>query len=226
LTEIKICGITDREDALFAAACGVEALGFIFYAPSPRYITPERAREIIAALPNEVIKVGVFVNQEAATVQQIFTFCGLDLIQLHGDETPEYCDKFLSSRLIKAVVLQTENDLPALKRYHPHAILIDSRTPRKYGGTGQCANWDLAAKARNGYPLILSGGLKEENIAMAMSIVLPPAVDINSGVESVPGRKNRDKVRRIVKLIREIENKVRDKTIFTNTSKKRIENEQ
>jgi len=225
LTEIKICGITEREDAFFAAACGVEALGFIFYPPSPRSIAPSKAKEIIAALPSEVVKVGVFVNQEASAVQQIVDFCGLDLIQLHGDETPEYCSKFPQIRLIKALFLQNEAALAALMSYRTHAILVDARTREKYGGTGQRADWELAAKVKSSHPLILSGGLNEENIAAALALVSPPAVDINSGVESAPGRKDREKVGRIIELIRNRDEKSGDRTIFINTNQKRVENE-
>ena len=214
MTEIKICGITDREDALFAAACGVEALGFIFYPSSPRYIAPVRAKEIIAALPSEVIKVGVFVNQEAKAAQQTFDFCGLDQIQLHGDETPEYCLQFPYARLIKVVCLQNAADLSILEQYRTRAILVDARTPEKYGGTGKKADWRLAARVKESHPLILSGGLSEENIAAALTEVAPAAVDINSGVESAPGRKDHEKVRRIVELIRGRDETRGDKTIF------------
>lgn len=226
MTEIKICGITDQEDALFAAACGVDALGFIFYPTSPRYIDPVIAKEIIAALPCEVIKVGVFVNEQAQAVQQIFDFCGLDLIQLHGDETPEYCRQFPRARLIKAVFLQNEADCSKLDQYPTHAILVDSRAPGKYGGTGTMADWGLAARVRKSYHLILSGGLKEENITAALAAVSPAAVDINSGVESVLRRKDSEKVRRIIELIRRRDKKMKDKSIFINTNQKRAANEQ
>lgn len=226
MTEIKICGITNQEDALFAAACGVDALGFIFYPPSPRYIDPVRAREIIDALPDEVVKVGVFVNQSAPAVRQIFDFCGLDLIQLHGDETPEYCRKFPRTRLIKAVFLQNEADCSKLEQYPTHAILVDSRAPGKYGGTGTMVDWALAARVRKSYPLILSGGLKEENITAALVAVSPAAVDINSGVESVPRRKDSEKVRRIIELIQRRDEIMKDKSIYINTNQKRAANEQ
>lgn len=225
MTEIKICGITDQEDALWAAACGVEALGFIFYPSSPRYIAPEKVREIIAALPAEVVKVGVFVNQAAQAVQQICDFCGLDLIQLHGDETPAYCRQFPPVRLIKAVFLQSSADLATLAQYRTHAILVDARTPEKYGGTGKKADWGLAAKVRENHHLILSGGLKEENIAAALDAVFPPAVDINSGVEASPGRKDHEKVRRIVELIRRRDETKVDKTIFCKFASEEVENE-
>ncbi len=202
MTEIKICGITDLEDALFAVACGVEALGFIFYNRSPRHITPSDARRIITALPPEVAMVGVFVNQKPDEVQQIFDDCGLDYIQLHGDETPAYCRRFPPSLLIKAVSLTGEDELPALASYQVRAMLVDSRDAGRYGGTGRRANWALARRVKENRPLILSGGLKAENIAAALAEVSPAAVDINSGVEIAPGRKDRDKVRRVVDIIR------------------------
>ena len=202
MTEIKICGITDLEDALFAVACGVEALGFIFYNRSPRHITPSDARRIITALPPEVAMVGVFVNQKPDEVQQIFDDCGLDYIQLHGDETPAYCRRFPPSLLIKAVSLTGEAELPALASYQVRAMLVDSRDAGRYGGTGRRANWALARRVKENRPLILSGGLKAENIAAALAEVSPDAVDINSGVEIAPGRKDRDKVRRVVDIIR------------------------
>lgn len=202
MTEIKICGITELEDALFAAACGVEALGFIFYDRSPRHITPSDARRIIIALPPEVARVGVFVNQKPDEVQQIFDDCGLDYIQLHGDETPAYCRRFSPSLLIKAVSLTEESELPALASYQVRAVLVDSRDAGRYGGTGRRADWALARRVKESRTLILSGGLQAENIAAALAEVSPAAVDINSGVEITPGRKDRDKVRRVVDIIR------------------------
>ena len=226
MTEIKICGIRDQEEALFAAACGVEALGFIFYPGSPRYIDPPKAREIIAALPAAVAKVGVFVNHSAPAVRQIMDFCGLDLIQLHGDETPEYCLQFPSSRLIKALFLQNEADLINLERYRTRAILLDARTAEKYGGTGKRSDWVLAKRANDVHNIILSGGLNEENIAAALAEVAPPAVDLNSGVEFAPGRKDREKVRRIVALIRGSNETRGNKTIFGKFAHEEGDNEE
>ena len=215
MREIKICGITDKDDALFAAGCGIGALGFIFYPPSPRYVSPVKAREIIAALPAGVAKVGVFVNHDIGEVRQIFDFCGLDFIQLHGDETPEYCRSFPASRLIKAFFLQNDQDLEALKLYRVRAVLVDRRDAGRYGGTGKMANWELALKVKAVQKLILSGGLGEDNIAGALSLVSPPAVDLNSGVETAPGRKDRDKIRRIVHIIRSMDDGAGNGEIFS-----------
>ena len=203
MTQVKICGITNEEDALCAAKLGAAALGFIFYPPSPRNIVPENARKIVSAIPAEVVRVGVFVNESAAEVKRIVDYCGLDMIQLHGDETPEYCRQFPSSELIKAVELINDDDINYALSYDVAAILVDSRHAGLYGGTGKKANWELACRIRNKKPLILSGGLNEENIVEAMREVSPAALDINSGVESEPGKKDHAKLKLIFNIIRQ-----------------------
>jgi phosphoribosylanthranilate isomerase len=215
VTEIKICGITDREDALFAAACGVDALGFIFYPPSPRCISPPKARDIIAELPARVSKVGVFVNHDQCDVKRIFDFCGLDLIQLHGDESAEYCRSLTPSLLIKAASPQNDEDIEALSLYPVKAILIDARDTGHYGGTGKKANWELASRIRGTIPLVLSGGLSEENIREALIQVAPDAVDINSGIESAPGRKDKKKLENIIEIIRGMDDKTGGRKVFS-----------
>jgi len=206
MTQIKICGITSLEDALHAAACGADALGFIFYPPSPRYISPTEAREIIARLPPYLCRVGVFVNEEEEAVRKTAADCGLDMIQLHGDETPEYCtglgDKEM---LIKALTPATEEDLRQAARYPTAAILVDARTEGLYGGTGRRSSWALAAKMRDNMKIVLAGGLDCGNIRAALRQVRPGAVDINSGVEKSPGKKDPEKVAEIIRIIREEE---------------------
>jgi phosphoribosylanthranilate isomerase len=202
MTEIKICGITRLEDALCAAACGADAVGFIFHRASPRFIEPHRAQTIIAALPRKITAVGVFVNRGADEVEQTAALCGLDLIQLHGDETPEYCSLFAPERLIKAVSPQTIEELAAVSAYKVRAILMDTRDAGRYGGTGKRTDWTLAARIGEMGPLILAGGLGEENIADALACVAPGAVDINSGCERAPGIKDHDRMRKIVAMIR------------------------
>jgi phosphoribosylanthranilate isomerase len=203
MTEIKICGITRIEDALCAAACGADAVGFIFHPPSPRYIAPERAKGIIAALPRRITTVGVFVNREAEEVAQTVEDCGLDLIQLHGDESPEYCRRFPPERVIKAVFPRTPKELRALDAYDVRIFLADFRDAGHYGGTGKRADWGLAARLGKSRPLILAGGLCIENIGEALSAVAPGAVDINSGCEKAPGIKDHDRMRQIIDMIRE-----------------------
>ena len=202
MTQIKICGITNIDDALCAAACGADAIGFIFHPPSPRYIAAERAKEIIAALPVGIATVGVFVNREAEEVAQTVEDCGIDLIQLHGDESPEYCRRFPPERVIKAVFLRTPEDLRALDAYDVRAFLADFREAGRYGGTGKRADCGLAARLGKIHPLILAGGLCIENIGEALAAVAPEAVDINSGCERTPGIKDHDRIKRIISLIR------------------------
>ena len=197
MTQVKICGITNVEDALCAVKLGAAALGFIFYALSPRNIDPEDARKIVCAMPAELVKVGVFVNESVAEVKRIVEYCGLDMIQLHGDESPAYCREFKEVRIIKAVELKNNNDLNQAFHYDVAAILVDSRHAGLYGGTGRKADWELARRVRDQKPLILSGGLNEDNIGDALKEVKPNALDINSGAESEPGKKNHAKLARI-----------------------------
>jgi len=197
--QVKICGITNMEDALCAAENGAAAVGFIFYPPSPRYIHPQKAGEIIDRLPQHLVKVGVFVNETAEEIKRIYECCRLDMIQLHGDESPEFCRQFTGDRIIKALELKNEEDLKKGVLYDVAAILVDSRHAGLYGGTGKTSNWKLARHIS--HPLILSGGLKEENIYEALRVVSPAALDINSGVESTPGKKDHAKIARIMQII-------------------------
>ncbi|HET6459564.1 MAG TPA: phosphoribosylanthranilate isomerase [Syntrophales bacterium] len=199
--EIKICGITNMEDAIMALSHGADALGFIFYRKSPRYLTPEAALRIIHELPDTISKVGVFVNHDIYAVRQIYEFCGLDMIQLHGDESPEYCGEFPQSILIKAISPGNEEDLYALNNYNVGAFMIDAREAGIYGGTGKKSNWDLAAKLKDTHPVVLSGGLNAGNILQAIRTVSPGAVDVNSSIELSPGKKDLRKVQSIIELV-------------------------
>ena len=202
MTEVKICGITSTEDALMAAQCGAAALGFIFYPPSPRHIKTGDAEKIVRVLPNKVVSVGVFVNEEPENIKKVVEICGLDMIQLHGDESPEYCRQFPASMIIKAVELKNNDDIDRALTYHVAALLVDTRDTGLYGGTGKISNWDLASQLRGKKPLILSGGLHAENVADALKKVAPDALDINSGVEASPGKKDHQKLAQIFDLIR------------------------
>lgn len=199
---VKICGITSIGDAYHAAESGVDALGFIFYPKSQRYIVPERAREILQKVPGSIGRVGVFVNQEIQALKEIVSFCGLHLIQLHGDESPQYCAQFPKSSLIKSVSVCTEEEVRGLGNYPVKAILVDAHEPGRYGGTGKNSDWALALKVKKKHPLILAGGLSKENIKRAIETVRPCAVDINSGVEISPGEKDPYKIREIMEIIR------------------------
>lgn len=208
MVEIKICGITNISDARVAAECGADALGFIFYPNSQRYVAPEKAKEIIGELRHETIRVGVFVNHDVQEVKEIVQFCGLDLIQLHGDEPPEYCAQFPASSLIKAISCRTEEEVLKSRSYAVAAILMDACDAEHYGGTGKLSDWRLASRLREMHPLILAGGLNEENIRKAIETVRPQAVDVNSGVEMSPGKKDPRKVREIIRIVREIDQSI------------------
>jgi phosphoribosylanthranilate isomerase len=191
MTKVKICGLTNWEDALLAIKMGADALGFIF-AESPRQITPPKAKAIILNLPPLVKTVGIFVNEDPARINEIKSFCGLDLIQLHGDESPEIC-RDLMPHSIKAFRIQNEGEIENIIRYQGavRAILLDTFQKGKAGGTGLTFDWSLAIKAKEtGFPVILAGGLSPENIQEAITIVKPYAVDVNSGIEERPGKKD------------------------------------
>ncbi len=218
MAEIKICGITDLDDALAAAGAGADAVGFIFYPRSPRCVSPRQALGIIRELPCTVAKVGVFVNDDPERIEEIAAICGLDPIQPHGGETPDYCRRFPAPRVIKAFSPRTADDLEGVGGYQVRAILVDAFAPGLYGGTGKTSNWDLARTIGERYPLILSGGLNSGNIRDAIESVRPQAVDINSGVESSPGRKDHNKIREIIGMIRRYDpnSGKKETTIFKN----------
>jgi len=191
MVRVKVCGITNYQDAELAVALGVDALGFIF-APSPRQITPQKAREIIGAIPPFVNTVGVFVNERPDAVRRIIRLCGLDLIQFHGDESPELCEEFMP-HTIKAFRIRDRSMLPSIRPYQGkiRAVLFDTYVEERPGGTGKTFDWDVAVTGKAlGIPLILSGGLTPLNIGSAISTVRPFAVDVNSGIEERPGKKD------------------------------------
>lgn len=193
MTRVKICGITQVEDALQACACGADALGLVFYAKSPRCVTPEQARAIIQSLPPLVTAVGLFVNEEPQRIRQIADYCGLDVIQLHGDEGADGCD-FAPRRSIKALRVKDAASLIGHGGFRTSALLLDAWVAGAYGGTGESFNWELAAGIARQRPVILAGGLTPDNVAAAVSAVRPYGVDVSSGVESAPGRKDLAKV--------------------------------
>jgi len=203
---IKICGITREEDAWAAIDAGADALGFVFVPGTPRFIEPERAAAITRNLPPFVSRVGLFVNAETAFMRATVAEARLDTIQLHGDETPEVGRSLLAqARVIQAFRVQGPETIDRLPvhRQSSDAWLLDAYVPGAAGGTGARFDWNLAVQARElGHPLILAGGLKPENIAEAIRQVRPFAVDVSSGVESAPGRKDPDKVRRLIDAAR------------------------
>jgi phosphoribosylanthranilate isomerase len=199
--KVKICGITNLADAMAAADAGADALGFIFCDNSPRFVTVETAATFARQLPPFLVKVGVFVNPPEALVFRAVAECGLNLTQFHGDETPEFCGQF-GVMSMKAFRIRDAESLGELPQYATDAWLLDAYSKDKLGGTGEKFNWDLAVEAQKlaaGRPVFLAGGLTPENVAEAVRRVQPYGVDVSSGVEAAPGRKDHEKVRKFVR---------------------------
>jgi phosphoribosylanthranilate isomerase len=189
MVKVKICGISNLEDALIAVEAGADALGFVFYDKSPRHVTPEQASEIIRHLPPFVQTVGLFVNESSDRINQLADQCGLDLIQLHGDEDAAFCSR-LYRRVIKALRVKDITSLEEMARFKTAAFLLDAWSPAAYGGTGQTFNWDIAEIAAKSYRIVLAGGLTVENVAGAIRKTRPYAVDVSSSLEISPGQKD------------------------------------
>jgi phosphoribosylanthranilate isomerase len=201
---VKICGITNHEDASSAVGLGATALGFIF-APSPRQVEPDKVQDIVRMLPPFVKTVGVFVNEEHAAIEEIKQHCGLDLVQLHGDESPDFCGA-LMPRAIKAIRVKDPSSLDIIKAFQgkARAVLLDTYAKSKPGGTGRTFDWELTRKAKAyGMPVILAGGLGPSNIVDAIRMVRPCAVDINSGIEEHPGKKSYVLMKRLMDKLRQ-----------------------
>ena len=233
MTIIKICGLTNYEDARFALQAGADMLGFIFYEPSPRYVSPERVREIVSMLRTmeirvqnskfkiqnlkpetrnqklETLFVGVFVNHSPKVVQQTLDFCGLDLAQLHGDESPQFLEE-LNGRAYKAINPRSFESAEAIIQsfavhrspftiHHLPFILLDAFHPILRGGTGRVADWSMAAEIACQHNVLLAGGLSPENVASAIRQVKPWGVDVSSGVEAKKGKKDSAKVKAFIK---------------------------
>jgi phosphoribosylanthranilate isomerase len=196
--KVKICGITNLADGMAAVEAGADMLGFVFCERSPRGITPQAASGIIRDLSPFTVKAGVFVDAPEEEVFEAIRLCGLNLLQFHGDETPAYCLQF-GVLSMKAFRVRDAESLRALADYPTHAWLLDAYTPGKPGGTGETFDWDLAVEARGrGRPIFLAGGLTPENVAAAVQRVRPFGVDVSSGVEASPGKKDHAKVRAFI----------------------------
>jgi phosphoribosylanthranilate isomerase len=222
MTQVKICGLTNLEDALVAAEAGADLLGFIFYEPSPRYVTPEAVREIVLSIKRQVsdepqlktqnskpktpIFIGVFVNATLETITQTLDHCQLDAAQLHGDEPPELVHHF-QNRAYKAFRPRSQTEAKTyIQKYLPCSpapllpcFLLDAYHPTHYGGTGHVADWDMAAHLTRQYPFLLAGGLTPANVAEAIQMVRPWGVDVSSGVEAARGKKDHGQVREFIR---------------------------
>lgn len=202
MVRVKICGITNVEDALVAVEAGADALGFVFFSKSPRCVTPEQAAEVIRVLPPFVQAVGLFVNETAAQVNAIADRCRLDIVQLHGEESPAYCNQ-IERRVVKVFRMKDRESLATMQEYRVAGYLLDAWSSSAYGGTGHVFDWELIRDAGRCGPLILAGGLTPENVAEAVIRVKPYAVDVSSGVESMPGRKDPARVRAFIARAKE-----------------------
>jgi phosphoribosylanthranilate isomerase len=201
--KVKICGITNVEDALAAIEMGADLLGFNFYPKSKRYITPEKARQVINKLPTFVDIVGIFVNADAEYIREIAKQGFLNWIQLHGDETPEFCDslRWISPKIIKAIRIETAEDVEKAKLFYTDAIILDAYHPEEYGGTGQKFNWDLVRNLQA--RVYLAGGITPDNAVDAIEVGAY-GIDICSGVESGPGKKDHAKMQKLFDNIKHV----------------------
>jgi phosphoribosylanthranilate isomerase len=201
--KVKVCGITSYVDAAAALDHGVDALGFNFYAPSPRYIRPREAQEIIRRLPALAITVGVFVNlKETLELESVAREAGVHVLQLHGDESPEYCRRLTSWTLIKVLRFGREPLEADPSAYAVQAFLLDARDDALFGGTGKTFDWSRSAEIGKLGPIILAGGLTSDNVASAIREVQPYGLDVCSGVESRPGKKDPAKLREFMDEVR------------------------
>ena len=199
--KVKVCGMTQLKDAAFAVQQGADAVGFIFYKKSPRSVTMKTARDIILKLPPLVDTVGVFVNESVDRINKIVNYCGLDLVQLHGEESPAFCKK-IQRRVIKAFRVKDLQSVKQLEKYSVSGYLLDTFSDNVHGGTGKTFDWNLALPANKIGPVILAGGLTARNILQAIRQARPYGVDVCSGVEKLPGIKDPEKVRAFLKNIR------------------------
>lgn len=203
MTKVKICGITGVSDALAAVEAGADALGFVFYQGSPRYVDPAEAARIVAELPPFVQVVGLFVNAPVELVNATADRVKLDLVQLHGDESPSYCEA-VERRVLKAFRVEGMQSLEPMGSYRVAGYLLDAYSPHAFGGTGERFDWGCARAAKERGPIVLAGGLNPENVARAVAEVAPYAVDVSSGVESAPGVKDPEKVRAFIRAAKNV----------------------
>ncbi|SMO46901.1 phosphoribosylanthranilate isomerase [Balnearium lithotrophicum] len=199
MVRVKVCGITNLNDALITVKAGADAVGFILYPKSKRFIKAKEVRRITQGLPPFIFKVGVFVNEDLHAILEILSYANLDFAQLHGDESPEECEYIGKERVIKVFRLKSIDEVEKIEPYigKIRALLLDTYSESSYGGTGKTFNWEIARAVKERFPqipLILSGGLNPENVRDAIKEVNPYAIDVSSGVERAPGIKDREKV--------------------------------
>ncbi|HXF91152.1 MAG TPA: phosphoribosylanthranilate isomerase [Nitrospiraceae bacterium] len=203
--KVKICGITNAADAQVAVEAGADAVGFVFHRKSPRRVAADVVKAIVSELPPFVLPVGVFVNEDAKIVRDLMDECGLALAQLHGNEPASYCER-LGRPILKAIRLRDRGSFLALAEFQGRAqvrgFVVDAFSEEAYGGTGQTTDWTLAAEAAKAAKILLAGGLTPENVGEAIEKVRPYGVDVSSGVEASPGKKDPEKVRAFIRAVR------------------------
>jgi len=201
--KVKICGITNAEDARSAVDSGYDALGFVFYKKSPRYVSPCNAKAIMRLLPRRVIRIGVFVKTRKKTIRTIDRMCRFDMLQFHGNESVAFCNRFGKKRIIKAFRIKDTHSFKSIEHYRVFAYLFDAFSASKPGGTGKTFDWSLirhfTALRR---PIFLSGGLNERNVRRAITAVKPQWVDVSSSVELSVGKKHHGKVKRFIRAVK------------------------
>jgi phosphoribosylanthranilate isomerase len=201
MVKVKICGITNLEDAKTAADAGCDALGFVFYKKSPRYISPRKAKDIIQNLSKGIIKIGVFVNAKEKNIKDIAKLCGLDILQFHGNESVEFCKRFKGYKIIKVFRIKDKINLTEILKYKTFAYLFDAFVKSRLGGTGRKFNWQLLKFVDNiKQPVFLSGGLTVNNLRRAIKAVRPDWVDVSSSVEIAVGKKDHRKVKVFIEM--------------------------
>jgi phosphoribosylanthranilate isomerase len=201
--KVKICGITNFADAHAAVEAGADAVGFLFYKDSVRHITPPRANEIITRLSKDVLKVGVFVDEKESNIHWAQDLCKFDMLQFHGDETPEFCRRFGDLKVIKAFRIDRKRDLRNALHFDTYAYLFDTYVRGIPGGTGEKFDWELVRQIELGDKVIfLSGGLTAANVVRAIDVVSPDWVDVSSSVESIRGRKDHKKIEAFIKVVK------------------------
>lgn len=205
MVKVKICGITNVRDARRSARAGADALGFNFVSGTPRYVQPDRARAIVLELPPFVSTVGVFMDSLAETVREVVEYCGLEYAQLHGHETPDMCAKLRGIKLLKALRVRSVADVRQIEHYSVDGYVLDTYVPGVPGGTGKTFDWGLARHAPSTERIILAGGLTPENVAEAVAAARPYGVDVSSGVEIEPGKKDKELVEWFIRIAKSVD---------------------
>ena len=201
MTKVKICGITNLNDAKIAVDYGADAIGFVF-AESVRKVSEEKVKTIVQKLPPFVTFVGLFVNETAKNIGDVCKYCGLDAIQLHGNEPPNFLNRLRQYKIIKAFRIRTVSDIHPITRYKVNAILLDGYADNKMGGTGTSFDWKIVKKVKASSPIIIAGGLTHLNVLHAIKIANPYGVDVSSGVEDKPGKKDKRLIKKFIDAVK------------------------